>query len=132
MTGLGQLNNVSKGLFHAAEVEGACLILTGFKAIVILQSRNDLFIIDQQKEKSVKETLKKHIRMDARIMGGKPIIRGTRIPVALIVKMLAQGVSEKDLLQEYPRLQPADIRAALEYAARLLAHEEVMPLSHSK
>jgi uncharacterized protein (DUF433 family) len=64
-------------------------------------------------------------------MAGKPVIRGTRIPVELIVRMLAQGIPETDILREYPRLQPQDIRAALTYAARSLADEDVLPLSAS-
>ena len=60
---------------------------------------------------------------------GKPVIRGTRIPGELIVRMLAQGISEKEILVEYPRLQPDDIRASLAYAAYSLAGEEVLPLT---
>lgn len=62
-------------------------------------------------------------------MAGKPVIRGTRIPVELIVRMLAQGISERDILQEYPRLQADDIHAALAYAAQVLADEAVFPLA---
>jgi uncharacterized protein (DUF433 family) len=62
-------------------------------------------------------------------MTGKPVIRGTRIPVELIVRMLAQGISEPDILKEYPRLQSQDIRAALAYAAGVLTHEDIFPLS---
>jgi uncharacterized protein (DUF433 family) len=69
------------------------------------------------------------VAVDPEVMVGKPIIRGTRIPVELIVRMLAQGLSEADILREYPRLQPEDIRAALAYAARVLAQEEVFPIS---
>ena len=69
------------------------------------------------------------VTVDPKVMVGKPVIRGTRIPVELIVRMLAQGLSEADILREYPRLQPEDIRAALAYAARVLAQEEVFPLS---
>lgn len=61
-------------------------------------------------------------------MTGKPVIRGTRIPVELIVRMLAQGIPEGEILQEYPRLQPEDIRAALTYAANVLAGETVFPV----
>jgi uncharacterized protein (DUF433 family) len=60
-------------------------------------------------------------------MAGKPIIRGTRIPVELIVRMMAQGIPEGDILREYPRLRPEDIRAALAYAAQVLAHEDGFP-----
>lgn len=70
----------------------------------------------------------RRINIDPRIMTGKPIIQGTRIPVELIVRMLAQGVSEHEILEEYPRLRPDDIRAALTYAAKSLAHEDVFPL----
>ena len=52
-------------------------------------------------------------------MVGKPVIRGTRIPVELIVRMLAQGISEDDILKEYPRLRTEDIRAALAYDIEL-------------
>jgi uncharacterized protein (DUF433 family) len=69
------------------------------------------------------------ISIDPRIMVGKPVIRGTRIPVELIVRMLAQGIPENDILEEYPRLELEDIRAALAYAAHVLAHEDVFPLA---
>ena len=69
------------------------------------------------------------VTLDPKVMVGKPVIRGTRIPVELIVRMLAQGVPEGDILREYPRLKPDDIRAALAYAAEVLAHEDVFPLS---
>ncbi len=59
--------------------------------------------------------LEERVVIDPEIMVGKPIIRGTRIPVELIVRMLSQGVSESEILNEYPRLQMKDIRAALAY-----------------
>jgi len=71
--------------------------------------------------------LLQRISIDPQVMVGKPVIRGTRIPVELIVRMLAQGIPECDILREYPRLQPDDIRAALAYAAQVLAHEDVFP-----
>ncbi len=55
------------------------------------------------------------IEMNPKIMAGKPIIKGTRIPVALIVRMVAQGISEAEILQEYPNLERSDIQAALAY-----------------
>lgn len=57
------------------------------------------------------------ITVDPEVMVGKPVIKGTRIPVELIVRMLGQGISEEEILADYPRLQPEDIRAALTYAA---------------
>ena len=75
------------------------------------------------------EELRQRIIINPKVMAGKPVIRGTRIPVELIVRMMAQGIPESDILREYPRLQPDDIRAALAYAAQVLADEEVFPLS---
>ncbi len=77
------------------------------------------------------EQLRQHISIDPHVMTGKPVIRGTRIPVELIVRMLAQGVSEQDILREYSRLELEDIRAALAYAARALAYEDGFPFTFS-
>lgn len=55
--------------------------------------------------------------------------RGTRIPVDLIVRMLAQGIRESEILREYPRLRPEDVSAAWTYATRGLAREDVFPPS---
>lgn len=70
----------------------------------------------------------KRITMDPKVMVGKPVIRGTRVPVALILKMLGQGISVEEILQEYPRLEEEDIWAAVAYAAHVVEHEEVFPL----
>ena len=75
------------------------------------------------------EPLLERISLDRQVMVGKPVIRGTRIPVELIVRMLAQGIPEHEILQEYPGLQPEDIRAALAYTAQVLANEAVFPLA---
>ncbi len=66
------------------------------------------------------------IEIDPKVMLGKPVIRGTRIPVELILRKLAEGASEADLLDAYPRLKRVDIQAALSYAADTLAHEETI------
>ena len=60
--------------------------------------------------------LLERITVDPRIMVGKPVIRGTRIPVSLILKMLGQGISTEDILREYPRLEKVDIEVAISYA----------------
>jgi uncharacterized protein (DUF433 family) len=75
------------------------------------------------------EELRQRITMNPAVMVGKPVIRGTRIPVELLVRMVAQGISEADILAEYPRLQAEDIRAALAYAADVVAREDVFPRS---
>jgi len=64
--------------------------------------------------------------MNPRVMLGKPVIRGTRIPVELLLRKLADGAREKDLLDAYPRLTSEDIKAALAYAADTVAHEQTV------
>lgn len=66
------------------------------------------------------------IVVDPKVMLGKPVIRGTRIPVELILRKLSEGATELELLDAYPHLTRADIQAALAYAADALAHEEVI------
>lgn len=66
------------------------------------------------------------IEINPKVMMGKPVVRGTRIPVDLILRKLGEGASEDDLLDAYPRLTLEDIRAALHYAAATLAHEETV------
>lgn len=68
------------------------------------------------------------IEINPDVMMGKPVIRGTRIPVELILRKLSEGATETDLLDAYPRLTLEDIQAALRYAADSLAHEEVLTL----
>lgn len=58
-------------------------------------------------------------------MGGKPVIKGTRIPIEIIVRKLGEGATESDLYDGYPGLQPGDVRAALAYATDMLAHETI-------
>lgn len=65
------------------------------------------------------------ITFDPRILAGKPIIRGMRISVEMILELLAAGTPEAEILEDYPMLEAADIRAALTYAHRLVAGEEV-------
>jgi uncharacterized protein (DUF433 family) len=76
-------------------------------------------------------TLLERIVVDPKIMVGKPVIRGTRIPVETLLRMVAQGIPEAEILGEYPRLQREDIRAALMYAAEVIAGEDVFPLTVS-
>ena len=70
---------------------------------------------------------RERIVIDERIMVGKPIIKGTRITVEAVIKRLADGVTTKELLEEYPSLVRGDIMAALKYAAGLIADEEIIP-----
>lgn len=66
------------------------------------------------------------IEINPRVMQGKPVIRGTRVPVELLLRKLSEGATIEDLLDVYPRLSAGDIRAALTYAADTIAHETVL------
>jgi uncharacterized protein (DUF433 family) len=63
-------------------------------------------------------------------MGGVPCIRGQRIPVATVVGMMAEGMSEEEILDAYPDLEREDIREALRYAAQA-TEERTLPLASS-
>jgi len=66
------------------------------------------------------------IAIDAEVMQGKPVIRGTRITVDLLLRKLSEGATETELLDAYPHLEAQDIRAALAYAADAISHEEIV------
>jgi len=66
------------------------------------------------------------ITIDAEVMQGKPVIRGTRITVDLLLRKLSEGATEADLLNAYPHLTADDIRAALAYAADAVSHEAIV------
>ena len=68
------------------------------------------------------------IEIDPSILLGKPIIQGTRIPVELIVKLIAQRWTDEEIIKEYPMLKKEDIRDALLYAEKLVKNEEVYPV----
>jgi uncharacterized protein (DUF433 family) len=65
------------------------------------------------------------IEINAAVMMGKPVIKGTRIPVETMLRKLSEGATEADILDAYPRLKPEDIKAAIRYAADVLGHEEI-------
>lgn len=67
------------------------------------------------------------ISIDHRIMGGVPCIRGTRIPVAMLVRMVADGTTPAELLEDYPQLGEEDVREALRFAAARV-DERTIPL----
>ena len=68
------------------------------------------------------------ITTNPKVMVGKPVIRGTRITVELILRQLAQGITVKDILVNYPHLEKEDILAAIQYAAQLVEEEAVYSL----
>jgi len=63
------------------------------------------------------------ISSDPDILHGKPCIKGTRIPVYLIVSLVAEGETAENIIKDYPSLTPEDIKAALRYAAKLSEYE---------
>ena len=66
------------------------------------------------------------IEINVHVMQGKPVIRGTRIPVETILRKMAEGATFEDLLDAYPRLSSEDIRAVLQFAADPISHEQTL------
>lgn len=74
------------------------------------------------------DELLRRITIDSDVLVGKPVIKGTRIPVYLIVELVANGMTTKEILKEYPRLKEQDIKAALIYASKLVESEVTVSL----
>jgi uncharacterized protein (DUF433 family) len=68
------------------------------------------------------------IEINPRVCGGQPVIKGTRIPVSVILEQLAENESWSELLRGYPELARDDIQAALEYARHSILHTELTSL----
>lgn len=73
--------------------------------------------------------LLQRITVDAKIFGGKPIIRGRRLAVEHVLGMMAAGDSEETIMEGYPWMEPDDIRACLLYAKRRVAQERIEPFA---
>jgi uncharacterized protein (DUF433 family) len=69
------------------------------------------------------------ITIDPKIMFGKPVIKGTRITVELILRKLAEGMTDEQIITHHPQLSVQDIRAATAFAADHLANEEIVVAS---
>ncbi|MCH9808728.1 MAG: DUF433 domain-containing protein [Alphaproteobacteria bacterium] len=67
------------------------------------------------------------ISIDPKVMFGKPVIKGTRIPVATLLMWLGKGMSTDEVLREYPSLTRDDVLAALRYASEYMSAEVVLP-----
>lgn len=76
----------------------------------------------------IEDELLYRITVNPKVMAGKPVIRGTRIPVEQVLRLLAQGMTIKQVLDDYPHLTKDDIMAALLYAAKITGKEEVYPI----
>lgn len=75
----------------------------------------------------MREELLKRIVINPKVMVGKPVIKGTRIPVDTIVRLIAQGMTIEEILDDYPKLDKDDIKAALLYSAEVVSGEVVLP-----
>lgn len=71
------------------------------------------------------------ITFNPRMMGGQACIRGIRIPVSLVVNLVANGMSPEEIIEDYPDLEPEDIRQSLLYAS-WLTQEEIYPITLSE
>ncbi|HEX6746824.1 MAG TPA: DUF433 domain-containing protein [Longimicrobium sp.] len=69
------------------------------------------------------------ITIDPHICHGKPTVRGLRYPVETILELLSSGMTHAEILDDYPDLEPDDILAVLEYAARVIRVKRIEPLA---
>ncbi|MBI2899110.1 MAG: DUF433 domain-containing protein [Planctomycetes bacterium] len=65
---------------------------------------------------------------DPKVLAGKPVIQGTRISVSFVLQCMASGMSVDDLLRSYPHLTREGVLAAVDYAARVLEGDSILPL----
>ena len=72
--------------------------------------------------------MKDRITVNPKVMLGKPVVKGTRITVEHILKLIKQGLTLENITQDYPHLKKADIQAAIDYATEALSREKVYPL----
>ena len=72
---------------------------------------------------------RERITVDPEIHHGEPCIKGTRVPVAVIIGSFADGMTVDEIIEQYPQLAPEDIKASLAYAAEVIRQEIILPLS---
>lgn len=70
-----------------------------------------------------------YIEINTKVMMGKPIIKGTRITVELLLEKLSTGETEEDILKDHPHLTKEDVKAALAFAAQSLKGENIYPIA---
>ncbi len=75
-------------------------------------------------------TYQERITQDPDVLAGKPVVKGTRIPVELVLAKLSANPDTQELFQDYPRLTVDDVRACLAYAEHLVAQQEKATASH--
>ena len=96
--------------------------------MIAARSLTNFVLYDILTSKSIKENAMQYerIEMNPDIMDGKPVIRGTRVPVELVLRKLGAGMSPEAILVDHPRLTHEDIRAAQAFAADYLADEDIV------
>ncbi len=72
------------------------------------------------------DELLSRITFDQQVLRSKPVIRGMRISVEMILELIAKGATQDEILEDYPQLEPEDVRAALLYAHHLVAGETIL------
>ncbi len=81
-----------------------------------------------KKARSVRARRLNRITLDPEVMGGQPCIRGLRIPVSMIIKLIASGKTVKEIIENYPELEEEDVKQSLEYAAWMVS-ERILPVT---
>ena len=76
----------------------------------------------------MENNLLERIVVNPEVMAGKPVVNGTRIPVDLILRLLGEGTTIDEILEDYPHLTIDDIRASLIYGSEIVKMEDVFPL----
>jgi uncharacterized protein (DUF433 family) len=94
----------------------------------VIAARFLLLLSEMVIASSMKRDVMAHdrIELNPEIMGGKPVIRGTRVPVEIVLRKLGAGMTIEAIIADHPRLTADDIRAAQAFAADYLADEDVL------
>lgn len=71
--------------------------------------------------------MNKHIDINPQVLAGKPVIKGTRIPVTLILNLFANGYDVERIIKAYPNLNKEQIKSAVEYSENRINREEIIP-----
>ncbi|MEN8150379.1 MAG: DUF433 domain-containing protein [Planctomycetota bacterium] len=74
-------------------------------------------------------TWQDHIEVNEAVLAGKPVVKGSRLAVEYLIELMARGWTEEQILENYPGLTSADLRACLAYAHEVLSGEKVFPLT---
>ena len=78
------------------------------------------------------EDFMKRIEVNPKVMVGKPVIKGTRIPVDAILRRIADGRTIEQILKDYPYITKGDVKAAVEYAEHIVRGEDIIPMIKGK